>query len=108
MKKQLAAGLIAASLLSVSSIASAAGLDSQEPVLLTAAEMDDVTAGRYGAAGGYAAAGRYYNPGYWRPVISSFKQATITQINISPVIIIQIGSNNYASVVSGNFASIFQ
>jgi hypothetical protein len=104
MKKQLAAGLIAVSLSTMSSIASAAETDPQEPMLLTAAQMDDVTAGRYGAAG------RYYNPGYWRPVLSffNFKQAAVTQINISPVVIIQIGNNNYASVVSGNFASIFQ
>lgn len=102
MKKQLAANLIAVSLLTLSSIASAADSATQEPMLLTAAQMDEVTAGRQ------MTAGRFYNPGYWRPVTSIFKQAAITQINISPVTIIQIGNNNYATVFSGNFASIFQ
>ncbi|WP_292937152.1 hypothetical protein [Noviherbaspirillum sp.] len=104
MKKALAASLIALPLLSLSSMAFAAEPDAHEPMPLSAAQMDDVTAGgRYDAGRGSLA-----GHGFWRPFPAVYKRAEISQINISPVVIIQIGNNNTAIVYSGNFASIFQ
>jgi len=85
MKKSLITTLIAAPLLSLSSMAFAA-----EPVPLSAAEMDGVTAGFF-----------------------SFKYAEVNQWNASPVIIGQanvltVGGGNFAKVVSGNTAVIKQ
>jgi len=85
MKKSLITTLVAAPLLSLSSMAFAS-----EPVLLSAAEMDGVTAGFF-----------------------SFKYAEINQWNQSPVTIAQanvltIGSGNVAVVDSGNKAVISQ
>jgi len=85
MKKSLITTLIAAPLLSLSSMAFAS-----EPVQLSAAEMDGVTAGFF-----------------------SFKYAEVNQWNASPVIIGQanvltFGGGNVAKVVSGNTAVIHQ
>lgn len=82
MKKSLITTLIAAPLLSLSSLAFAA-----EPVSLTEAQMDGVTAG-----------------------LLNF--ARLTQINVSPVTVVQIsalnfgGGNNLAGIVSGNLGWI--
>lgn len=97
MKKSLVAALLAAPLLTLSSMAFAAEASPQEPMLLSAAQMDGVTAGT---------ASR--NFGLFHSLSFFSKTATVTQINISPVIIVQIGDNNYANVVSGNSSSIFQ
>ncbi len=85
MKKSLITTLIAVPLLSLSSMAFAA-----EPVLLTASEMDGVTAGLF-----------------------DFKWAQINQLNASPVTIAQanvltLGGGNAAVVTSGNNARIRQ
>ncbi len=108
MKRTLAS-LIAVPLLSLSSMAFAAETDAhepmlREPLLLSAAQMDEVTAGNRQATGG----GYLSSPGFWRSFPSVYKRAEINQINISPVVIIQIGNNNTAVVYSGNFASIHQ
>jgi hypothetical protein len=88
MKRSAISTLIAAPLLSLSSLAFAADPVPAEPMLLTASEMDTVT-----AAG----------PGDW---------ANIFQLNVSPVTVVQLNilSNgiNSAEIVSGNFAGIFQ
>lgn len=97
MKKSLVTVLIAAPLLAFSSMASAVEASPQEPMLLSAAQMDGVTAGT---------ASR--NFGLWGALSFFSKNAVVNQINISPVIIVQIGNNNYASVISGNFSTIFQ
>jgi len=87
-KKSLITTLIAAPILSLSSMAFAA--QPAEPVALTSAQMDSVTAGAYDD---YAAIG---------------------QINISPVTIVQINAlnygyaKNYAEVYSGNWADTYQ
>ncbi len=89
MKKSLITTLIAAPLLSLSSLAFAAEPVSVEPMLLTASEMDSVTAGAW------------FN-------------ASIFQINISPVIVTQIsvlnfgGGNLLANIISGNLGGILQ
>ena len=100
MKKSLVSTLIAAPLLTLSSLAFAQEaapsepLSYEEPMLLSMVEMDDVTAGRRG--------------NFSRPNWSG----GLTQINISPVIIVQVAVLNFgdvtqfASVVSGNFFSI--
>jgi hypothetical protein len=95
MKKSLITTLVAVPLLSLSSMAFAA-----EPVLLTAAEMDGVTAGTYS----------------W---VENF--AFVNQINVSPVTVVQVSvlnanvggggdgaGNNTALISSGNFAWISQ
>lgn len=100
MKKSLAVSLIALPLLSTFSIAHADGLDAQEPVVLSAAEMDDVTAGAWGRFSAYQNS--------WRSYTASNNYSQLTQVNISPVTIVQIGNNNTAIVYSGNFAWINQ
>lgn len=97
MKKSLMATLIAVPLLTLSATAFAAEPESQEPLLLTATQMDDVTAGR-----------RIASAGLNTKAITQILRLSVRQINISPVIIIQIGNNNSAVVYSGNFASFFQ
>lgn len=81
MKKSLIA-LVAAPLLSLSSVAFAA-----EPVALTDAQMDVVTAG-------------------------FFDSSYISQTNYSPVTVAQVNfgeyNYNYAKVISGNFAKVRQ
>ena len=88
MKKSLITTLVAVPLLSLSSMAFAA-----EPVLLTASEMDGVTAG--------ADASTF-----------SFKFAEINQVNISPVATVQLSvlsvGGNSSTVHSGNSAVIVQ
>lgn len=103
MKKSLVTSLIAVPLLTLSSLSFAAEPDTSEPMLLTANQMDDVTAGARHPA-------REFMPalGFWRALSASYKRAEINQVNISPVVIIQIGNNNSAIVFSGNFASIIQ
>lgn len=89
MNKSLMATLIAAPLLSLSSLAFAAEPASSEPMMLSAAEMDGVTAGQLFDAG-------------------------LFQINISPVTVVQIsalnfgGGNNLADIISGNLGGIGQ
>ena len=97
MKKSLAASLIALPLLASFSMAHAADPEMQKAVLLTAAEMDSVTAG----APGRAAAWRQNQWG-------APARADVIQVNNSPVTIVQIGNNNTAFVISGNFAWIRQ
>ena len=84
MKKSLITTLVAVPLLSLSSMTFAA-----EPVLLTASEMDGVTAG-----------------------VFSFKWAQINQANISPVLTVQLSGasvfGNSSYVNSGNSAAIVQ
>lgn len=88
MKKSMVSGLIATSLLSLSSLAFAADPAPVEPMLLTASEMDTVT-----AAG-------------------PFSFGNILQWNISPVTVVQINvlSNglNIAEILSGNLGGIAQ
>ena len=97
MKKMLRTVLLAAPLLTLSSMSFAAEAAPQEPMLLSSAQMDGVTAGTGSQ-----------NRNYLQPILAIFKNADVSQINISPVIIIQIGNNNYASVISGNFTTIYQ
>lgn len=97
MKKIRVTTLIAIPLLALSSMAYAAEPASEQPVQLTAAQMDGVTAGSYGPA---------HRP-WWS--FAAFKRSEVTQINAaSPVTIVQIGYNNTAVVYSGNFSSIYQ
>lgn len=94
MKKSLITTLVAGPLLSLSSMVFAS-----EPVLLSATEMDDVTAGTY-----------------WAEI---YKFALVSQINVSPVTVVQVSAgnitlsgtgsgNNTAFITSGNFADIRQ
>jgi hypothetical protein len=90
MKKSLITTLVAVPLLSLSSLAFADAPAASEPVLLTAVEMDGVTAGFF-----------------------SFKYAQVNQWNASPVVVGQanvltLGGGNVAKVVSGNTAVIKQ
>ena len=101
-KKTLATGLIALPLFILSSAAFAAESDAQGPMLLSAQQMDDVTAGRYVAWTG----GKSH--GLWNAFSAVYKQAALSQFNISPVTIVQIGNNNTAVVFSGNFSTINQ
>lgn len=92
MKKKLIAALVAAPLLSLSSISFAGEPVAVEPTVLSAVEMDGVTAG----------------------AASSFDLAKIFQFNVSPVTTVQIsvlnfgGGNNIANIWSGNLGQIFQ
>jgi hypothetical protein len=89
MKKSLVAALVAVPLMSLSSMSFAS-----EPVLLTGQQMDNVTAG----------------------YLFSFKRARVTQVNISPVTVVQVSAlniggangNNTAIITSGNSSSITQ
>jgi len=104
MKKFLVASLIAVPLLTLSSAAFAEESATQEPMLLTANQMDGVTAGRPFA--------HELPPSFLHSLQSLITYATksiiANQINISPVTIIQIGNNNTAIVYSGNFSTIRQ
>jgi hypothetical protein len=88
MKKSLITTLVAAPLLTLSSMAFAAEPAAAEPVMLSAAQMDGVTAGG--------------------------DLASLFQFNISPVTVVQIsalnfgGGNNIADIVSGNLGHILQ
>lgn len=101
-KKTLATRLIAIPLLILSSAAFAAEPDTQGPLLLSAQQMDGVTAGRYVAWTG----GKSH--GLWNAFSAVYKQAALSQFTISPVTIVQIGNNNSALVLSGNFAWVNQ
>jgi hypothetical protein len=97
MKTSVITILVAAPLLSLSSMAFAAEPASAEPVLLSAVDMDGITAGTY-----------------------SRNYARVWQVNESPVTVVQVSfrneaegnrasaGNNSALVVSGNFAFIRQ
>lgn len=99
MKKPLVSTLFAVPLLTLSSMVFAAEPDSTEPFMLSAAQMDGITAGRNHSSHGGSDARNF---------------AEVTQINISPVVIVQIalfnnGSiNQIATVISGNFSYIRQ
>lgn len=86
MKKSLITTLVAAPLLSLSAMAFAAEPASAEPMLLSASEMDGVTAGALIDFG---------------------------QINISPITVIQLnvlsfGTANIADLTSGNIGFALQ
>jgi hypothetical protein len=93
MKKFLISAAIATQLLTLSSVASASDVQtiSEEPIVLSAVEMDDVTAGARRSS-----------------------LASIFQINISPVIVTQISVLNFgttwniADILSGNLGGILQ
>ena len=91
MKVQLITTLVAAPLLALSSMAYAA-----DPVLLTNSQLDSITA---------AEGDKGHDHGHHHHGINF---ASITQINQSDVTIVQVGGNNQAFVISGNFASIVQ
>ncbi|WP_136413715.1 MULTISPECIES: hypothetical protein [Oxalobacteraceae] len=91
MNKSLLTTLVAAPLLTLSSMAFAADPATAEPMLLSAAEMDGVTAGQ----------------------TYVFKYAQVNQANASPVTALQlnllsVGGENHAFVASGNNAYISQ
>lgn len=98
MKKILITAVFATQLLSLSSMASASeslsvlpGAEPAESIVLSAAQMDDVTAGAWG---------------------SRTSLASVFQINISPVTVVQIGVLNFggqfnlAQILSGNLSGI--
>jgi hypothetical protein len=93
-KKVLITTLIAAPLLSLSSMAFAAEPASAEPVLLTTAQMDRVTAGNSAADGD--------------------NLVNLGQINVSPVTVVQLNvlnfgyASNSADVWSGNYSRVRQ
>lgn len=117
MKKPTLAHLIAIPLLGLSSMAFAAQETLPTEVMqLSENQMDEVTAGRRGGSDDMRA-GRHHgsddvregNRGFSRRDLAKiFKFAQVSQVNMSPVIIVQIGNNNSAIVFSGNFSSIFQ
>jgi len=88
MKKSLITTLVAAPLLTLSSMAFAAEPAAAEPVMLSAAQMDSVTAGA--------------------------DLSNLFQFNISPVTVVQIsalnfgGVTNIADILSGNFGRVLQ
>lgn len=83
MKKSLITTLVAVPVLSLSSMAFAA-----EPMQLSSAQMDGVTAGFFD----FAAIGQF-----------NASPVTVAQLNI-----LTLGSGNYAKVDSGNTAVVFQ
>jgi hypothetical protein len=87
MKKSFVAALIAMPLLSLSSMAFAAGPASNGPIQLSATQMDGVTAGTRSA---------WYAPTFvYQPV-------QINQVNAPSITILQVGNNNTAFVFTGN------
>lgn len=94
MKKSLVTSLIALPLLTLSSMAFAATeVSPNEPLLLTAHEMDSVTAG--GRHARQAAA----LPGF-QQAFGNMNVATVIQLIYAPVTVVQIGNNNTAVVYS--------
>jgi len=83
MKKSLITTLVAVPLLSLSSMSFAA-----EPVELTVAQMDTVTAGFFDFA--------------------SIRQWNASPVNTTQVNVLSVFGGNYSSVDSGNNAVIFQ
>ncbi|WP_019142217.1 hypothetical protein [Noviherbaspirillum massiliense] len=118
MKKTLVTALLAIPMLGLSSMAFAAPAPSEtgtaEPMLLSAQEMDGITAGSARQRGPVFDPPRADRHGGGNAALSNnilksvLKLAQITQINISPVIIIQIGNGNTAIVYSGNFLNFRQ
>lgn len=102
MKKSLVTSLIALPLLTLSSMAFAAtDVAPNEPMLLSAHEMESVTAGGRHAR-------HTLSPGFQQ--FFNMNVATVTQVIYAPVTVIQIGNNNTALVysVNSNFALIRQ
>ncbi|WP_019142214.1 hypothetical protein [Noviherbaspirillum massiliense] len=94
MKKLSIATLVGVPLLSLSSLTFAAEPASAEPMQLSAAQMDSVTAGQ---------------------ILSSNNVAGLFQLNVSPVTVVQISvlngfgsGNNTAAIFSGNWSRIVQ
>ena len=87
MKKSMISTLVAGSLLSLSSMAFAAEPAQAEPMLLTASEMDNVTAG-------------------------AFDFASLLQLNVVPITVVQINvlsqGYNVTEIVSQNYGGISQ
>jgi hypothetical protein len=87
MKKSMISTLVAGSLLSLSSMAFAAEPAQAEPMLLTASEMDNVTAGAFDVAG-------------------------LLQLNLVPVTVVQINvlsqGYNITEIVSENYGGVSQ
>lgn len=87
MKKSFITTLVAAPLLSLSSMAFAAEPEASEPVLLTSSQMDSVSAGAL---------------------------INLGQINISPITVVQLNilnfanATNLASIISGNVGAGLQ
>jgi hypothetical protein len=112
MKKPLVSTLFAVPLLTLSSMVFAAEPDSTEPFMLSAAQMDGITAGRNHSSHGGSDARNF--TGLTQIGFDARNFAEVTQINISPVVIVQIalfnnGSiNQIATVISGNFSYIRQ
>lgn len=102
MKKSPVAKMIAVSLIALPSIAFSAELPRDEPMMLTANQMDSITAGRY--------KGDTPAPGSWLARNSFFNLTAITQEIYAPVTIVQIGNNNTAVVFSipGNYSTNFR
>lgn len=92
MIKTSLAKLAAIPLFALSSLTYASESAPSEPIQLDAQQMDEITAGTRGGKGHNRNGGRHNS------------YAWLSQVNISPVIIIQIGNNNTAVVYSGNFA----
>ena len=92
MKKSPVTKMIAISLITLPSIAFSAELPRDEPMLLTATQMDSITAGRY--------KGDTPTHGSWRARNDVFNRTAITQEIYAPVTIVQIGDNNTAVVFS--------
>ncbi|MGE5621731.1 MAG: hypothetical protein ACM3WS_01035 [Bacillota bacterium] len=104
MKKSLVTSLIALPLLTLSSMAFAATeVTPNEPMLLSAHEMDSVT------AGGRHARQVAALPGF-QQAFGNTNFATLIQIIYAPVTVVQIGNNNTAIVYSfpTNIGSIWQ
>lgn len=106
MKKSSVTTMIAAPLITLSSIAFSAELPQDEPMLLTANQMDSVTAGRYGRHNQdtETLCSRLARAGF-------FNFTSVIQDIYAPVTIVQIGNNNTAAVVfsiPSNYSTIFQ
>ena len=101
MKKSPVAKMIAVSLIALPSIAFSAELPQDEPMALTANQMDSITAGIYkGDSSAF---------GFWFARNDFFNRTAITQEIYAPVTIVQIGNNNTAVVFSipSNYSTNF-
>ena len=97
MKKSSVTTMIAAPLITLSSIAFSAELPKDEPMLLTANQMDSVTAGRYGDTWDpQAFLSRFSRAGFFN--FSPITQEVYAPV-YAPVTIVQLGNNNTAAVV---------
>ncbi|TFV93913.1 hypothetical protein E4K72_18915 [Oxalobacteraceae bacterium OM1] len=95
--KSIVATLFAVPLLSLSAVTFAAEPASDGPMTLSAEQMDNLTAGK----------GRPWWTAF-TPGQMAHSSAVVTQVNTAPVTIVQIGNNNTAIVISGNFSWIRQ